>query len=68
VVHITIISNLHLGLNYYFLYFVNKTMETRYSVTLLTSKRNNIYILKCKMVEYIMKKEICGTFHAECGI
>jgi hypothetical protein len=26
-----------------------------------------MYILKFKMVAYIMKKEICGTFHAKCG-
>jgi hypothetical protein len=34
---------------------VNKTIGTKHSVSLLTYKRN-IYILKFKMVEYIMKK------------
>jgi hypothetical protein len=29
--------------------------------------RNNICILKFKVVEYIMEKEICGTFRAKCG-
>jgi hypothetical protein len=30
-------------------------------------KRNNIYILTFKMVEYIMKNEIFGAFHEKCG-
>jgi hypothetical protein len=34
----------------------------------ILGERNNIYILKFKMVEYVMKKEICGTFRAKCGM
>jgi hypothetical protein len=41
---------------------VNKTIGTN-------NNKNGInYILKFKMVEYIMKKEICGTFHLKYGI
>jgi hypothetical protein len=50
----------------FILYFVNKTIGTKHSVTLVNIK-TEYFTLKFKMVKFFMEKEICGTFHAKCG-